>query len=343
MRLAPKGIQTMSEASASEALDLQQLTGHRLGPYKSFNPVNRVQIWQWCSAMGEKNPLYKDSGIAPPAMMQMWTMRDINDDYAPGSTDAAPYKVLDTLKQAGYPGNVAVSYDIEFFRYLHEGERTEHFTTVVAISDKKNTALGEGYFVTEQVDYTTDEQKPYAKALITYFQYKSKAEATTVDTTHETTDSTSISAQPSADHWQPDYQTLSSEQLTIGQALPEQVIPITHRLIVGGAIATQDFVDVHHNVPVAQAAAMPDIFMNILTTCGLCGRYLGAWAGIDSRLKKLQFNLMAPNLPGDTMTLQGQVTTIDADKTGALVNVAFSGNNSRGMHVSGKATVELPQ
>lgn len=342
----------MSEPAGNNGLGLQQLIGHRLGPYKSFNPVSRVQIWQWCSAIGEKNPLYIDSGIAPPAMMQMWTMRDINDRYAPGSTDAAPYRVLDKLKQLGYPGNVAVSYDIEFFRYLNEGERPEHFTTVVAISDKKHTALGEGHFVTEQVDYTTEQQQPYAKALITYFQYQPKVDAQASTATdsghisnqeHDGQNTNNTLSQSPDNSWQPDYKTLCSEQLMTGQSLPEMVIPISHRLIVGGAIATQDFVDVHHNVPVAQAAAMPDIFMNILTTCGLCGRYLGAWAGTDSRLKKLQFDLMAPNLPGDTMTMQGQVMAIEAGEKGAMVNVGFSGNNRRGAHVSGKATVELPK
>ncbi|MCP4470586.1 MAG: hypothetical protein GY815_07860 [Gammaproteobacteria bacterium] len=100
----------------------EQLIGNRLGPYCSYNPVSRTQVWQWCSAMGDNNPLYlnddyrSNSGfdklLAPPAMMQMWTMRDVNMEYAPGSTDAAPYQVLDDLKAMGYPGNVAVSYDI---------------------------------------------------------------------------------------------------------------------------------------------------------------------------------------------------------------------------------------
>ncbi len=94
----------------------------------------------------------------------------------------------------------------------------------------------------------------------------------------------------------------------LGQALPELAIPITHKLIVSCAVASQDFIDVHHNAPAARAAAMPDIFMNILTTSGLCARYLTDWAGSGSRLQKLSFKLMAPNVPGDTMIMQGQVT-----------------------------------
>ena len=100
-------------------------------------------------------------------------------------------------------------------------------------------------------------------------------------------------------------------------------------------MATQDFIDVHHNAPAARAAAMPDIFMNILTTCGLCARYLSDWAGPASRLQKLSLKLMAPNVPGDTMQMQGQVSAIHEGS----VDVQFAGRNGRGFHVTGAATL----
>ena len=131
---------------------LESLKGQRKGPYLSHNPVSATQIWQWCSAMGDKNPRYSPGTdqVAPPAMMQMWTMRDISDRYAPNSTDAPPYHVFDEMSTMGYSSNVAVSYDISFHRYLQIGERAKHYTSIVKISDKKTTALGEGFFVTEQ-------------------------------------------------------------------------------------------------------------------------------------------------------------------------------------------------
>jgi hypothetical protein len=82
---------------------------------------------------------------------------------------------------------------------------------------------------------------------------------------------------------------------------------------------------------------MPDIFMNILTSCGLCARYLSDWAGPGSRLQRLQLRLMAPNTPGDTMTLQGQVSEIE----NSSVSVQFSGVNAMGPHVMGSATLAL--
>jgi len=330
----------------STDFDPQSLTGERLGPYNSFNPVSRTQIWQWCSAMGDNNPLYLDDDyrrsvgfrrvVAPPAMMQVWTMRDINDDYAPGSTDAAPYEVFDRLTEQGYPGNVAVSYDISFHHLLLEGDRVHHYHTISAISELKSTVLGEGYFVTQHAQFMDQDNRMFAEAHITYFQYR-PAEVGTGDSEHPTPAPMNLPDE----RWLPTFHDISASDLSEGQALPQLVIPITHRQVIGGAIATQDFVDVHHNAAAARAAAMPDVFMNILTTCGLCARYLSDWAGPGSRLRHIFFRLMAPNTPGDTMVMQGQVSKLDSSGDEPQVDVEFAGRNGRGLHVSGKATLEL--
>jgi hypothetical protein len=338
------------EKATDQALDLQALTGKRVGPYLSYNPVSRVQIWQWCSAMGDRNPLYLDDDyrgkagfdrvVAPPAMMQMWSMRDVNMEYAPGSTDAPPYQVLDTLSENGFPGNVAVSYDITFHRLLLEDDRAHHYTTVVAISDLKRTALGEGYFVTERVEYLDQNDQLFAEALITYFQYKPAAPGN-ADAAEESTAAPPAEAGLTENDWQTDFTDINYEQLAEGQALPELAIPITHKLIVSGAAATQDFIDVHHNAPAAKAAAMPDIFMNILTTSGLSARYLSDWAGPGSRLKTIKFKLMAPNVPGDRMVMQGRISKLEQAAGEKRVTVEFAGRNGLGFHVTGSATMAL--
>lgn len=337
----------MPRNSPSELQQLDALKGRRLGPYLSHNPVSATQIWQWCSVMGERNPLYRpgDNQVAPPAMMQMWTMRDVDDCYAPGSTDAPPYQVFDDMTAMGYPANVAVSYDISVYRYLRVGERAKHYTQVATISDRKMTALGTGYFVTERVEYLTIDDNPFAEALITYFQYTPTDEPVPRDARMNSTSHTAFaasgqSAAPPAS-WRPDHRDIEISAIAVGDNLPELLIPITHKLIVAGAITTQDFTPVHHNVPAALAAGMPDIFMNILTTCGLSVRYFTDWAGSGSRLSQLRFKLMAPNLPGDVMRLRGEVVAINPTDAGALVDIAFVGQNRLGTHISGAAVLAL--
>ena len=102
-------------------------------------------------------------------------------------------------------------------------------------------------------------------------------------------------------------------QLSIGDTLPELSIEITPKLIVGAAIASRDYQNVHHDKDAAQALGSPDIFMNILTTNGLVGRYVTDWAGPGARLNKVAIKLGAPNYPGDTMVLSAQVAAVNTE------------------------------
>ena len=88
-----------------------------------------------------------------------------------------------------------------------------------------------------------------------------------------------------------------------------------------------------------------DIFMNILTTNGLVGRYVTDWSGPRSRLSEVNIRLGAPNYPGSTMTLTGSVTEkgplVDDGEAGR-VTVSIRGANELGDHVTGTVQVVLP-
>ena len=124
----------------------------------------------------------------------------------------------------------------------------------------------------------------------------------------------------------------------VGDELPTLPIELTRTLIVATAIASRDYQDVHHDPGLAQERGSPDIFMNILTTNGFVGRYITDWAGPNAVFKSTKIRLGAPNYPGDTMTMTGQVTK----KEDGLVEVSLKGSNSRGDHVVGTVTLELP-
>lgn len=125
----------------------------------------------------------------------------------------------------------------------------------------------------------------------------------------------------------------------VGDRLPDLVVPVTTTLIVAGAIASRDYQDVHHDRDLAHERGSPDIFMNILTSNGLVGRYVTDWAGPDAVIKKVAIRLGVPNYPGDTMTLRGAVTAVD---DGGMVTVTLSGTNERGDHVTGTVQLEMP-
>ncbi|GAA2296495.1 MaoC family dehydratase [Streptomyces hawaiiensis] len=123
-----------------------------------------------------------------------------------------------------------------------------------------------------------------------------------------------------------------------GDRLPPLEIPITRTLIVAGAIASRDYQDVHHDPELARRKGSPDIFMNILTTNGLVGRYVTDHFGPHAQLRRVAIRLGAPNRPGDTMVLTGTVEEVDGD----TATVRIVGANGLGTHVTGTVTVRAP-
>jgi hypothetical protein len=134
-------------------------------------------------------------------------------------------------------------------------------------------------------------------------------------------------------------------RVEVGDELPTLVLPITRTLIVSGALASRDYQDVHHDSVLAQERGSKDIFMNILTTNGLVGRYVTDWSGPRSRVSEVNIRLGAPNYPDCTMTLTGSVVEkgpLSDDGTYGSVTVSIRGANDQGDHVTGTVAVLLP-
>ncbi|MFH8404468.1 MaoC/PaaZ C-terminal domain-containing protein [Streptomyces sp. NPDC018019] len=142
--------------------------------------------------------------------------------------------------------------------------------------------------------------------------------------------------------------------MRIGDELPPLTVPVTRTLIVAGAIASRDFQDVHHDAEAARAKGSPDIFMNILTTNGLVGRYVTDRLGPEAVLRKVAIRLGAPNYPGDELVLSGTVVSLTGDTAGDTAEdtaggtaghtaeIRITGTNRLGRHVTGTVTVTLP-
>ncbi|MDX2676700.1 acyl dehydratase [Streptomyces soliscabiei] len=122
---------------------------------------------------------------------------------------------------------------------------------------------------------------------------------------------------------------------TVGTRLPELAIALDRTAIVAGALASQDFEDVHHDPGKAQERGTPDIFMSINTTNGHIDRYITDWTGPTGRITSVKLRLGIPNFPGDTMQLAGEVV----ERTERETTIAVTGSNARGVHVTARVTV----
>jgi acyl dehydratase len=131
-------------------------------------------------------------------------------------------------------------------------------------------------------------------------------------------------------------------EVRIGDELPSLSIDVTATVIVAGAVATRDFMPVHHDRDYANAQGAPDIFMNILSTNAHCSRFLTDWAGPDAMVTRLAIRLGAPTFPGTTLTFTGRVVGTRRDRDAGFVDVELRATNDLGDHATGTATLSLP-
>ncbi|HUA94628.1 MAG TPA: MaoC family dehydratase, partial [Acidimicrobiales bacterium] len=132
------------------------------------------------------------------------------------------------------------------------------------------------------------------------------------------------------------------DDVSVGDELPPLELAITPTLIISTAIASRDYQDVHHDRDLAQQRGSKDIFMNILTSNGLVGRYVTDWTGPEALIRRVAIRLGAPNHPYDTMRFTGTVTAKERRDGQGVVELSVTGANSLGNHVVGTVEVALP-
>ncbi|WP_346096158.1 bifunctional MaoC family dehydratase N-terminal/OB-fold nucleic acid binding domain-containing protein [Streptomyces olivaceiscleroticus] len=114
------------------------------------DPVNLPMIRHWCEAVGDTNPAYTgDAAIAPPTMLQAWTMGGYSGHTGRFGAHDELFALLDG---AGYAAVVATDCEQEYLRPLRPGDEITFDSVIEDVSDRKTTKLGAGYFVTTRMD-----------------------------------------------------------------------------------------------------------------------------------------------------------------------------------------------
>ncbi|MFJ4962603.1 OB-fold domain-containing protein [Streptomyces sp. NPDC088729] len=116
--------------------------------------VNEPMIRHWCEAMGDTGAAYRGpEAVAPATMLQVWTMGGLSGHA--GRSDAYD-ALLALLDRAGYASVVATDSEQRYLRPLRPGERITFDAVIEAVSRRKTTRLGTGYFVTTRMDVHAD-------------------------------------------------------------------------------------------------------------------------------------------------------------------------------------------
>ncbi len=136
--------------------------------------------------------------------------------------------------------------------------------------------------------------------------------------------------------------TLNWNDLRVGDPITPMTIDVTATVVVAGAIATRDFMPVHHDRDYANSQGSPNIFMNIMTDNGLCSRFLTDWAGPEAMVRKIAIRLGVPAYANSKLEYTGTVTGRSQIDGEGIVEVEFRATNDQGEHVSGTAVISLP-
>ncbi|MCW2880987.1 MAG: hypothetical protein JWQ95_5087 [Sphaerisporangium sp.] len=174
-------MRTTAESGIHErltALAERQMAVGEVRGVAATDPVNLPMIHHWADAMGDANPVYTDEKfaagsvhgeiVAPPAMIQVWTMTGLNQDKGV----ATPVEdVLAMLDEGGFTGVVATNCEQTHHRYLRLGERLVPATRMTGLSGPKTTALGVGYFVTWLVTWYSGTE-PIAEMMFRVLKFR---------------------------------------------------------------------------------------------------------------------------------------------------------------------------
>jgi len=136
--------------------------------------------------------------------------------------------------------------------------------------------------------------------------------------------------------------TLDWNEIRVGDAITPMHVDVTATVVVAGAIATRDFMPVHHDRDYANTQGAPDIFMNIMTDNGYCSRFLTDWAGPEAMLKRIAIRLGVPAHANSKLEFTGAVTGKSVVDGEGIVEVELRATNDQGDHLSGTAVLGLP-
>jgi acyl dehydratase len=298
--------------------------------------VTASAIRSWCDAMGERNPIYLDDEaaraagypavIAPPAMLQVWTMPGLEPDRpytaGPARSGDLDETVRATLGQLGYHGTLAAVIDQDFQAALVVGDRVIAEAEYIGASEEKQTQLGRGFFLGHRTTYSTADGAPIGQLTASVFHFAPRPAASV--------------APPLAPPANPPERPAAGSPVRLDEGVEcaPVIVPVTPTQIIAGAAATRDLFPVHHDRDFARAHGSPDFLMNILTTNGLLARIVAEWSR-QAPLLQLSTRLVAPAHAHDELTVTGRVTEVGSDWAAITVQAALRS----GVHAEAVARV----
>lgn len=342
-------------------------------------PVSAAQIRQMVQAVGDRNPVYSDEAaarasvhgalVAPPLWLYSWMMAGLAPqpeegvladgtryfhNAAMGQRRAGPSvptvrdEMNALLESRGFASPVVTDIAYTFDRYLRPGEWPRFSSWIVDdVVGPKTTKVGVGFFVSLRLEvYVGDERvatirQRYLRAK----PAKVESAAATASAAPRPALQAPADVSPEVESYRPApvAPTRRFEAIHEGEQLPGLAVKVSPTLIIAGALASQDYQDVHHDFLYIAQRGHPTVFMNMMTVSGLVGRFVSDWSGPDGIVRGHTLRLGRPNYAGDVLRLSARVARVEVADGRRLATVEFTGENSLGRAIDGNVVVEFPR
>jgi acyl dehydratase len=161
--------------------DARAMIGTRAEVEFADHEVTWALIKYFCAMVRDNNASYWDPDFAraewggvvsPPAMLLTWVMAP---DWQPEAPE--PKTLLLARVPLPDPTVISVETDTELFRPIRAGDWLNVEETLVDVSPRKSTELGDGHFVTTEALFRAGDGTPVARYRHVLFRYTPRAPA----------------------------------------------------------------------------------------------------------------------------------------------------------------------
>jgi hypothetical protein len=170
---------------------MRAMIGKPIGtPSVAPDPVNQPMIRHWAAALEDHNPVYTDPAfaaasrfggiVAPPLMLQTWTMATPKVSGIAergGAPVEGSQNPLTPLDEAGFIATLATNSELEIVRYLRLGEVVTSTMVIESVSDRKQTRLGPGHFITWITTFRDEPGEVVGRQMFRILKFKPDLEA----------------------------------------------------------------------------------------------------------------------------------------------------------------------
>lgn len=160
--------------------DAGALVGVAAPPRYAPHPVNPTMVKHYCALTQDPNPHYwePETGVphwggevTPPAMTMVWLQAlpwTPEGGSIDGTTSLAPNVPL--------PGTslINVSTETTFWRPIYRGQHLNAVEELIDVSERKQTRLGVGHFLTTRITYRTQDGHTLATSRNVLLRYTPK-------------------------------------------------------------------------------------------------------------------------------------------------------------------------